>query len=451
MFHDAHGLAISTSSAEAVAAFDRTINGYLKYRADTPEHLGHTIAADPEFGLAHCVKGYFTMLSYKQANVPIAAEAAQMARQHATKATVREQQHVAALESWIAGDLNRMLSIWETILADDPLDILAFRLAHFNNFWLGRPQEMRASVERILSLSMWNRDLSGYGTLLSCRCFAFEECGDYANAEPAGRTAIEIDPADLWGAHAVAHVMEMQGRHSDGIAWLEGLERHWAGANNLAHHLWWHRSLFHLERREFEAVLDLYDRRFRNLASPLTQAQPDLYIDVQNAASMLFRLERQGVAVGDRWIEIADKAAARIGDCRSAFTLPHWMMALAASGRHDAARQMLGAMQEFGRGAETLAPIVGRIALPVSEAVLAHRQGEYSRAVELMKPILDEMHLLGGSHAQQDVLEQLYLDSALRADRGDDVRVALARAAARHPVRPDQRVGYADAARRFPH
>ena len=449
MFHDAHSLAISTSSAEASAAFDRTIIGYLKYRADTAEHLGRAIAADPEFGLAHCVKGYFTMLSYKQANVPIAAEAARTARQHATKATVREQKHVAALEAWIAGDLNRMLSIWENILVDDPLDILAFRLAHFNNFWLGRPQEMRASVERIIS--KWNRELPGYGTLLSCRCFAFEECGDYTGAEPAGRTAIEIDPADLWAAHAVAHVMEMQGRHGEGIAWLEELERHWAGANNLAHHLWWHRALFHMEQREFEAVLDLYDRRFRNLASPLTQAQPDLYIDVQNAASMLFRLERQGVAVGDRWIEIADKAGARIGDCRSAFTLPHWMMAVAASGRYDTARQMLEAMQEFGRGVETLAPIVGRISLPVSEAVLAHRQGEYSRAVDLMKPILDEMHLLGGSHAQQDVLEQLYLDSALRADRVDDVRVALARAAARNPVPPEQRVGYADAARRFLH
>ena len=55
--------------------------------------------------------------------------------------------------------------------------------------------------------------------------------------------------------------------------------------------------------------------------APLTQAQPDLYIDVQNAASMLFRLELLGIDVGDRWNEIADKAEARIGDCLSAFTL----------------------------------------------------------------------------------------------------------------------------------
>ena len=149
--------------------------------------------------------------------------------------------------------------------AEHPRDVLAFRLAHFNNFWLGRPAEMRASVERVKP--KWARDLPGYGTILSCHCFSLEECGDYAAAEPSGRAAIEIDPGDVWGTHAVAHIMEMQGRHAEGIAWLDELERNWEGAANLVHHLWWHRALFHLERREFDAVLDLYDRRFRNLSA----------------------------------------------------------------------------------------------------------------------------------------------------------------------------------------
>jgi hypothetical protein len=69
--------------------------------------------------------------------------------------------------------------------------------------------------------------------VLSCRSFAHEECGDYAIAEPAGRAAIEIDPGDVWGTHAVAHIMEMQGRYTEGIAWLDELQRHWQGANNL--------------------------------------------------------------------------------------------------------------------------------------------------------------------------------------------------------------------------
>jgi len=57
MLRDLHGLAISTSSAEAASAFERTILAYLKYRVDASQHLAHTLAADPEFGLAHCLSG----------------------------------------------------------------------------------------------------------------------------------------------------------------------------------------------------------------------------------------------------------------------------------------------------------------------------------------------------------------------------------------------------------
>ncbi|HEV2954664.1 MAG TPA: tetratricopeptide repeat protein [Xanthobacteraceae bacterium] len=447
MPHDLHGLPIRTSP-EAGAAFDRTVLAYLKYKMDAPEHLKRTLAADPEFVLAQCLKGYFAMLSYNQASVPRAVEAARVARAHSARATTRERAHVDALEAWIAGDLDRMLDVWEGILAEHPTDVLALRLAHFNNFWLGRPPEMAASVARVLP--KWDRELPGYGTLLSCRAFALEECGDYAGAEPAGRAAVEIDPADVWGTHAVAHIMEMQGRHAEGIAWLDGLERHWVGGNNLLHHLWWHRALFHLERGEHAEVLALYDRRFRDLASPLTKAQPDLYIDVQNAASMLFRLERRGVDVGARWNEIADKAEARIGDCLSAFTLPHWMMALAATGRAQAAARMLEGMRAFARKDTTGASIVGEVALPICEAVLSHRHGEPARAVALMRPVLADMHRLGGSHAQQDVLEQLFLDAAIKAESADDVRLLLARVK-RHPLPLHGRVGYADAAKIYLH
>lgn len=447
MHRDMHGLPVSTASAQAVEAFDRTIAGYLKYRADVPARLAEVFAADPEFGLAYCLKGYFAMLSYKQANVPIAVDAASAARRLTANATPREQAHVAALDAWISGDLDHALGIWEEILREYPRDVLAFRLAHFNNFWLGRPADMRASVERVMR--KWSSEFAGYGTVLSCHCFAHEECGDYASAEPSGRAAIEIDPGDVWGAHAVAHIMEMQGRHAEGIAWLDELERHWQGGNNLLHHLWWHRALFHLERREFDAALDLYDKRFRNLASPLTQAQPDLYIDVQNAASMLFRLDLLGLDVGNRWAEIADKAEARIGDCLSAFTLPHWMMALAAAGREDAARRMLDAISA-GEGQGTVAHIVSRVALPVCEAVLAHRRGEHARAVGLMRPVLGDMYKLGGSHAQQDVLMQLFLDCAVRADCADDVSLILTRAG-RPGADLKSRIGYAQAALQFEH
>ena len=89
MLQDQHGLAVSTSSADAAASLDHTILAYLKYRTDTSQHLARTLAADPEFGLAHCLAGYFAMLSYKLANVSVAAEAARTARSVMRKATAR--------------------------------------------------------------------------------------------------------------------------------------------------------------------------------------------------------------------------------------------------------------------------------------------------------------------------------------------------------------------------
>jgi hypothetical protein len=139
---------------------DRTVLAYLKYRSDTPQHLSGTLAADPEFGLAHCLAGSFAMLSYKLANVPVAAEAARTARAMTMKANARERTHVEALDAWIAGDIDRTLTIWDDIVTEHPMDVPAFRLAHINNFWLGRREAMRASAEQVFP--KWGRNMPGF-------------------------------------------------------------------------------------------------------------------------------------------------------------------------------------------------------------------------------------------------------------------------------------------------
>jgi tetratricopeptide (TPR) repeat protein len=438
MFKDCRALTLTTASGQAAAAFDHAVDGYLGYRADMMPRMETLLAADPDFGLAHCLKGYLFLMGFR-ADLLGAARAA-LADARRCPGTERERAHARALEHWTDGDPERAVAVWDQILRDYPHDILAFRLAHFLNFWAGRPEAMLASV---LSVERhWSDALPGYGSLLACRCFAHEEAGYYLEAENAGRDAVHRDPTDLWAAHGVAHVLEMTGRRREGIAWVESLQSRWDGSNNLKHHLWWHQALYHLELGDFAKVLALYDTGFRELASPLTGMAPDLYIDVQNAASMLFRLGRHGVDAGDRWIEIADKAEARIGDCQSAFTLPHWMMALAATGRDAAAASMLTAMRDFACGEQPIARLVRDIALPVTEAVLANGQGQHARAVALMRPILGDMFRMGGSHAQQDVLEQVFLDSALKARSDPDVGMMLERVAGRYPIPPTRRRGY---------
>jgi tetratricopeptide (TPR) repeat protein len=446
MQDDARGLPISTSSAAAAAAYDHLIVGYLTQRADTPKRLTALLEADPDFALAHCMKGYFAMLGFKQAVVPVAVESARTAQRLAADATPRERSHIDALIAWSEGELDRTIAIWESILRSHPLDVVAFRLAHFANFWLGRPQDMVASVDRLLP--DWSEEIPGFSSMLACHSFAHEEAGHYLAAEPSGRRAIELDPGDLWAAHAVAHVMESQGRRSEGIHWLIDLAPNWEGTHNLQHHLWWHCALFELEHGNHAAVLELYDTRFRNLEAPLTVDSPDVYIDVQNAASALFRLQRLGIDVGDRWEELADKAEARIGDCLSAFTLPHWLMALTATGRTAAAERMIEAMRAFANGRGTVPRIVRDYALPIAEAQLAHAAGRHAEAVALMRPALGGMYRLGGSHTQQDVLEQLFVDAALKADSTADIRLAIERVAGRRAIPPERFVGWREAAGR---
>ena len=55
---------------------------------------------------------------------------------------------------------------------------------------------------------------------------------------------------------------------------------------------------------------------------------------------------------------------------------------------------------------------------------------------------------MGGSHAQQDVLEQLFVDAALKAGNTADVRLALERVAGLRAIPPERFAGWREAARR---
>ncbi len=228
MFKDCRGLPLTTVSQQAAVAFDHAVDGYLGYRADMPARMEAVLGADPDFGLAHCLDGlsvpdgFPSGYAWGGAGVPgrMPGAAAGLAR---------EQAHAQALAHWIDGDPDRAVAVWDHILHEHPHDILAFRLAHFLNFWAGRPDAMLASV---LSVERhWSEALPGFTSVLACRCFAHEEAGYYLEAENAGREAVRRDPSDLWAAHGVAHVLEMTGRRLEGITWVEGLQPGWDGGN----------------------------------------------------------------------------------------------------------------------------------------------------------------------------------------------------------------------------
>ena len=408
---DAQGQLMRAADADTASLYDAAVTAYLGARADTRQHLSKVLEADPSCVLAHCLDGYLSMLASRRSSVGAASHALERARIAAgeTSLSNRERWHLDALEAWSAGDMRRAAAIWDDVLQHHPRDLTALKVSQFVLSYLGESARMRRTTERVMGA--WDAAIPGYGFVLGCHAYALEESGEYAMAEDLGRKAVEINPADIWAAHAVAHVKEMQGSIRQGIAWISTLAPEWKECSNFALHLRWHEALYHLELDAHDRVLELYDREVR--AKPT-----DEYLDITNAASLLWRLEQAGVGVGTRWNELADRARVLGEDHVLVFVDAHYVMALAAAGDANAVSAFVESCERFAReSAATEGGVMREIGLPLIRGALAHRRGSFGEAFDLVYPIRHRIREIGGSHAQRDVFHQMLIDSAMRARR----------------------------------
>ena len=214
--------------------------------------------------------------------------------------------------------------------------------------------------------------------------------------------------------------MEMTGRRDEGAAWLDGLSANWDGINNFIFHVWWHRALFALELGRFDEALELYDREVR------AESTRD-FRDITNAAALLWRMDQEGVDIGDRWVELAEHSAARVGEHVLVFADAHYMLALASDPAHreDAAKLAVSAAEYAARDDETQAGVMRAAGAALCAAILAYREGDYAACVETLYPVRFETRRLGGSHAQRDVFHQMLIEAAIRAGRASLARALL--------------------------
>ena len=427
MLRNAHGIEVTAAAPEAVAHLDDAVTSYLGFGRDTGQHLKAALAADAAMPMALLIRGYFFQLFGNRAAEPKAQQSLEAAERAmaARGATTRERDHAAALACWRRGDLAGATERWEKILLECPRDMMALRLAHFTHFYAGRARELRDSAARVLYA--WDEGVRDYGFVLGVHAFGLEEAGEYGAAERKGREAVERNPFDVWAIHAVAHVMEMQGRFAEGADWLTRNEPGLAKANNFAFHVWWHKAMFLLEQERFDEVLALYDAHIRG-------EKTEDYLDVSNGVAMLQRLEDRGVDVGGRWGELADVAEARVDEHLLVFADAHFALALAAGGREAALDALLASMRDAGRRDETQGPIFAEIGLPLCAAIRAYRKGDYGEAVDLLLPIRYGVERIGGSHAQRDLFRLMLIEAALRAGRMPLARALLAERIAERPT-----------------
>lgn len=424
-FQDRRGLELTAKTPQSITAFEDTMNAYLRLSPDAGPALKTLMETDPGMVMANVLKGAFLMLQGHGGLLAKAQSSAEAARAGADAATPRERAHVEALTRWVARDLEGACTIWEAILLEMPQDLLALRFAHYAHFYSGDARRMRGSLDRVMPV--WGEDVADYSYVLGMRAFALEEAGVYAEAEAAGRRAIELNPEDPWSVHAVAHVMEMEDRHQDGLAWIDSLRPHWTKANNFRFHVWWHEALVMLDEGRLDAVLALYDRE---VFDPETEE----YLDICNAASLLQRLEILGVNVGGRWAPLAEKVRGRTEEHVLTFIDLHFALILAAAGdtRADEMREFMAAYE--GVAEDSNLPIMKALGVPLVDALIAYREGAFARTRDIMLPLRYELWQIGGSHAQRDLFDLILIDAVIKAGDGPAARALLAE---RQAVKPD--------------
>jgi tetratricopeptide (TPR) repeat protein len=399
---------------EDVALWNSVITGVLSHSAKTGPDLQKLLAQHPSFALGQAIRGFACMLLAKSEMTVIAREALSAA-EAATPGTPREMEFVLALKDWLSGFPTRSANRLQATLNKHPHDALALKLVQAIHFMMGRPVEMRQSVEAVLPL--WE-DHPAKGYLLGCHAFTLEETGEYEHAEAQGRKGVELAPDDAWGLHAVAHVYDMTARAEDGLKFLKGREASWMHCNNFRYHVWWHQALMQLDLGRHEEALALYDRDIR-------ADKTDDYRDISNAASLLSRLQLDGVNVGNRWEELAELSEKRATDGSLAFADLHYLLALCGGERDDAVSKLIGRMQRARSELCETQRIIAHPGLRMAVGVQAFARGEYASAWLNLRDARNDLQQIGGSHAQRDVFQRICVEAAIRGGYLDAAQALL--------------------------
>ncbi|MES2818187.1 MAG: tetratricopeptide repeat protein [Pseudomonadota bacterium] len=401
---DSLGVVLSGADAPALAHYENALQQFRCYCGDPLASLEAALGVRPAFVMAHVFKAYLYLLGTEPAGLAVARHC------HAAALTLpantHERGHLAVLGQLLEGHWARAGQSLEDLSIEQPRDILALQVGHQVDFFCGNSRMLRDRIAR--ALPVWHESMPGYHALLGMHAFGLEETAQYGAAEAAGRRAVELEPRDGWAQHAVAHVLEMQCRTHEGIAWMRATPQAWATDSFFQVHNWWHLALYHLELGEIDQVLALYD-------GPIDGTGSTVLLELIDASALLWRLQLQGTTLGTRWQRVAERWEPLASAGNYAFNDVHAMMAFVGAGRPQAALELLDAQQRAMVRGDDNARFTAEVGRPLCLAMLAFGAGDYAQCIRLLRPLRAITQRFGGSHAQRDLFDLTLIEAALRA------------------------------------
>ncbi|MFC5744297.1 tetratricopeptide repeat protein [Actinomadura rugatobispora] len=430
---DEHGLALGSASPAAVRHYDNAIHELLHFRAEVVDEARLALDEDPGFPLGHVLAAYLGLLTTEPDDARAARErfAPFRADLDTSRLPPRERAHVEAVESLLDGDFTTCGALLGRITEEYPRDALALAAGHQIDFFTGDARALRDRIGG--ALSAWHEDDRHFGNVLGMYAFGLEEAGHYDRSEEVGLRAVELDPRDVWGIHAVVHTYEMQGRFQHGIRYLDDRLDDWSTGTFFNVHNWWHYGLYALEAGDTARALHIYDTVLQGPDRTGTA------LEMLDAAALLWRLLLEGDDQAERWAALADAWAPKAGEAFYAFNDMHAVMAFAASGRVAEAERLIADRESYlaeDRPGVTNQAMTARVGLPVCRAFVRYVRGEHEEVVDLLYPVRHHVNEFGGSHAQRDVVQRTLLESAIRSGHADLARVLVSERLNLRPTSP---------------
>jgi tetratricopeptide (TPR) repeat protein len=422
MFEDRWGGRVHASAAEGVVLLDDAIESLVAMASDASSRADKAVAADDGLILGHIARAYLALYETSQAGQARAKEILKRVAEIERDGSEREVLHLRAGRLWAHGDWEAATSALERALLHDRRDLLALKVAQDLYLFLGNRLQIRDVVARVLPA--WPVEKSGWGWVQGLHAFGLEENAEYCQAEASARAALHHDPRDVWATHALAHVFEMQGSQRDGIAFLGNAVDDWS-TSSFAVHNWWHQALYHLELGEFDQVLTLYD-------GPIRETRSLEWLDIVDAASLLWRLSLVGVDVATRADRLASDIEPLVDDPVYIFNDWHAIMVFGLAGRHEVNDFLVTSNRR--RTVGTNAAVAQRAGLVLLEAFRSFAEGHLDRAIDLLIDVRLRANAVGGSNAQRDVVELTLITAAARAGEQTLARTLVGERVARKPL-----------------
>ncbi|MBF7143048.1 MULTISPECIES: tetratricopeptide repeat protein [Pseudomonas] len=301
--------------------------------------------------------------------------------------------------AWVNFDYEAARAAFVCHIKVYPTDVVALFFLHMLDFCTGKTTRLKNQFPVLDAALSAQHPLYSY--YLSMKAFVLCECGLFGEAFDIALEAVNLVPGNIYGIHAAAHALHELGRWAELAGFLESRKPDWIDNPGMRMHVYWHLAIAYERCKNTERALTAFDALYKLKDSPF--AKQDL-----DAVGFLWRL-RLKAADGRYhgvWKRLAVLWSGGIFTSTSYFHKLHAAFAFSASNQPLLIEKQIAESDGFGVEPKTHLAGVG-----VLKAIHLFTLEEYGQCLELLRDTRAHWHLLGGSHAQREILE-LTLDYA---------------------------------------